>query len=183
MKFTISIYISLRRFWTPLVKVVVVLSRKQYKRDTLLLQTTNKKSYMAYRNARFPVALSDHLHIANLFRCDFRVGLLDPAVDMMLWTSIARCAVLLRELDYLLLVTVALILRRSSWQRRTAAVWSTCWWNSDNGRRHRGNRAAAAARDRVHYVKLTSSRYSVDERKARVCNCAVLHIRLLCARS
>jgi len=49
----------------------VVLSRKQHKTETLLLPTTNRKSYTAYRVAPFSMTLDDpqgHSPTAGLFK-------------------------------------------------------------------------------------------------------------------
>jgi len=54
-----------------------VISRKQFKMKTLLLQTTNRKSYMVYRIATFSITLNDlqgHSPIVSLLKCDFSNG-------------------------------------------------------------------------------------------------------------
>ena len=62
--------------------IKVVISRKQCKIETLLLQITNMKRIRTYRIAPFPLTLSDllgHSHIASLLRCEFSYSL--AAVD------------------------------------------------------------------------------------------------------
>jgi len=54
--------------------VEVAVSQKRCNIETLLLQTTNRKSYMAYRIAQLPMTLSDlqgRWPIASRFKCDF----------------------------------------------------------------------------------------------------------------
>jgi len=54
--------------------VNVVVSLKQCKIETLLLQTTNRKLYTANQIAAIPMTLSDlqgHLPIASFFKWDF----------------------------------------------------------------------------------------------------------------
>jgi len=54
--------------------VNVVISRKQCKMQTPLLQTTNRKLYVAYQTVTIPMTLSDlqgHAPIAGLLKCNF----------------------------------------------------------------------------------------------------------------
>jgi len=54
--------------------VNVVIYRKQCKIQTSLLQTTNRKLYVAYQTVTIPMTLSDlqgHAPIAGLLKCNF----------------------------------------------------------------------------------------------------------------
>jgi len=62
---------------TGMYTVHVVISRKQCKMESLLLQTTDRKWYVAYRIAAIPMTLSGlqgHSPTASLFKCDFYPG-------------------------------------------------------------------------------------------------------------
>jgi len=81
--------------YTANVIIHVDRRRKQCKMETLLLQTTNRKWYVAYRTATIPMTLSDfqgHSFIASLFAI-FRT-LVQQSTRFPL--TIARCTVLQR---------------------------------------------------------------------------------------
>jgi len=73
---------------------VGLMSRKQCKIETLLLQTTNRELYMDYRIAAIPMTLSDlqgHSLISMIFEWNFSNSC--KAVDKKISTGIARLAV------------------------------------------------------------------------------------------